>query len=229
VGLSLAERGISQPGQAPENLTPNALFNLALAALIAGVVGARLSYVIRYPAAFMESPFSLVSLYPGLLDAWGGAAAGLAAALVYGNRKGLRLWPTLDAFVPALAVFAVALHLSHLASGAAFGAPVDLPWSVRLWGERRHPAQVYEALAAVLILWGTWSFGRSARPRPGGARFLTFLALSAGARLFLEAFRGDSTLLPGGLRLAQVLAWLVLAGCFYAWKRRDLPVAAGVK
>ena len=33
-----------------------------------------------------------------------------------------------------------------------------------------------------------------------------FTALTAGARLFLEAFRGDSTLVLGGLRLAQAVA-----------------------
>jgi hypothetical protein len=38
-----------------------------------------------------------------------------------------------------------------------------------------------------------------------------FAALTAGARLFLEAFRGDSTLIFGGIRFAQLIAWIVLA------------------
>jgi prolipoprotein diacylglyceryltransferase len=46
---------------------------------------------------------------------------------------------------------------------------------------------------------------------PPGILFLNFSALTAGARLFLEAFRGDSALMFGGLRLAQVIAWIVLA------------------
>jgi len=47
-----------------------------------------------------------------------------------------------------------------------------------------------------------------------GQRFLTFLTLSAGARLFLEAYRGDSVLW-GGFRSAQVIAWLILAICLW--------------
>jgi prolipoprotein diacylglyceryltransferase len=43
-----------------------------------------------------------------------------------------------------------------------------------------------------------------------------FVALTAGARLFLEAFRGDSTLLFGGIRLAQTIAWMVLAMTLFA-------------
>jgi prolipoprotein diacylglyceryltransferase len=222
-GLSLAERGVSPAGDETPTLNPDRLFNLALATLVAGVVGARLSYVIQYPLAFVESPLSLVSLNPGLLEPWGGAAAGLIAALVIGNRQGMQFWPTLDAFTPASAVFALALHLSHLASGAAFGAPAELPWSLNLWGTPRHPSQVYEALAASLILWQVWRLSRSSSPRPAGTHFLTFLALTAGARLFLEAFRGDSTLLPGGFRLAQVLAWLVLGGCLVALRSRPRP------
>ena len=41
---------------------------------------------------------------------------------------------------------------------------------------------------------------------PPGMLFLNFAALTAGARLFLEAFRGDSTLVFGEFRLAQIVA-----------------------
>jgi prolipoprotein diacylglyceryltransferase len=46
---------------------------------------------------------------------------------------------------------------------------------------------------------------------PAGYRFLYFVALIAGARLFLEAFRGDSVLIGPGIRSVQVAAWAVLA------------------
>jgi prolipoprotein diacylglyceryltransferase len=43
---------------------------------------------------------------------------------------------------------------------------------------------------------------------------LQFVAFSAVARLYLEAFRGDSVLIMGNLRLAQALAWVILTGAF---------------
>jgi prolipoprotein diacylglyceryltransferase len=132
-GLSLAEHGVSQPEEEAPNLNPNTLFNLALAALIAGIVGARLFYLIRYPSA-LESPWSLVSVNFSLLDPWSGAAVGLIGAIVYGSRKGLLFWRTLDACTPAFAGFAITLHISHLASGDAFGAPAELPWSINCGG-----------------------------------------------------------------------------------------------
>jgi prolipoprotein diacylglyceryl transferase len=214
LGLSLAERHASRFG-----VKPNELYNLAFVVMIAGVIGARLAYALRYPGAFAQAPLSLFSLNPGLLDAWGGLAVGLLAALIYGQRKGMAFWPTLDALTPALAVLGIALSLSQLASGAAFGSPTELPWGIELWGARRHPSQVYEALAGALILAILWPGRQDAGDRTPGTYFLTFLAASAGVRLFLEAFRGDSVLLPGGLRLAQVATWLVLAASLWGLRR----------
>ena len=44
------------------------------------------------------------------------------------------------------------------------------------------------------------------------------IALSAAARLGLEAFRGDSLLLPGGWRLAQLVSLGVLIVCLAAMR-----------
>ncbi len=219
IGLSLAER---YAGQFKAN--PAHLYNLAFNALIAGILGARLFYAARYPSAFLAAPLSLVSLNPGLLDPAGGLAAGLVTALVYGRRKGMGLWPTLDALTPALAAFMLALALANLASGNDFGAPTELPWGIELWGARRHPSQIYEALAAGLILWVVWPT-RQRGEQAAGAMFLKFVALTSGARLFLEAFRGDSNILAAGIRAEQVAAWVVLAVALWLWGNHKSRIA----
>lgn len=205
IGLSLAERHAKQFGVEPEKI-----YNLTLVTLAAGALGARLTYALRYPETFRASPWSLVSLNPGLLDPIGGLTIALLAGLVYGQRKKMPLWPTLDAITPALAVMGIAIGLANLASGKGFGAASNLPWAVNLWGESRHPSQIYEILAASLILWIVWPSPRKDK-KPSGLLFLQFLTLSAGTRVFLEAFRGDSTILFNSVRAAQASAWLVLA------------------
>jgi prolipoprotein diacylglyceryltransferase len=215
VGLSMAERDAHRSG-----VNPNVLYNLVFISLVIGIVGARLFFILRYPAAFIASPLSVFSLNPGLLDIWGGFAAGFISALIYGQRSGLNFWTVLDALTPVLAVLAISLGLAHLASGSAFGAPTGLPWAVELWGARRHPAQIYETLGAVCVLLAVWPGRGLLRSRQPGVTFLTFLALSAALRLFLEAFRGDSMLLINGLRSAQVFAWLVLAGSLWGLGKR---------
>ncbi len=62
----------------------------------------------------------------------------------------------------------------------------------------------------MLILAALWPGRGLLRPSQPGVYFLEFIALSAASRLFLEVFRGDSVLLAGGFRSAQILAWLIL-------------------
>lgn len=217
LGLTLAELHARRC-----QVSPRDIYNLSLLALLAAVIGARLSYVLRYPQIFSQSPLSLFSLSPGLLDPFGGAVTAVIAALIYGQRKSLSLWPTLDALIPALACIAIAISLSNLSSGAGFGAPTDLPWGIKLWGANRHPTQVYEALAASLILFILWPGQSWLRASVAGEYFLQFIAMSAAARLLLEAFRGDSLLLwSAGLRAAQVIAWLILAASLLAIEHKQ--------
>ena len=98
-----------------------------------------------------------------------------------------------------------------------------MPWGIDLWNATRHPTQIYELIAALVIFGLLW-FRKTDR-LPGSGFFL-FAALTAGARLFLEAFRGDSILIFNGLRLAQIMAWIVLAVSLFAneWIRREVQL-----
>jgi len=57
---------------------------------------------------------------------------------------------------------------------------------------------------------------------PSGILFLHFTAFTADTRLFLEAFRGNSMLLFGGVRLAQIVAWAILAVTFWSISKKQL-------
>ncbi len=205
VGAWLAEKEAAR-----FKIRPDLIYNLIFSGLIGGLVGARLAYAIRFLSAYLQNPLSLFSLNPNTLSPGEGLLIGVLVALVYGQRKGLRLRPALDALAPGLAAFMVFLGLAHLLSGDAYGAPTNtLPWRIYLWSEYRHPSQAYEILAAsgVLLIALKRPFGASGQ----GLNFLAVVALSAGARLFLEAFRGDSLIWPGGFRAAQVMGLVILA------------------
>ena len=225
IGLTIAERLAPRFG-----VTPNQLYNLVFIILISGLIGARLSYVLQYFSVFYQSPLNLFSLNPGLLDPLGGAAIGLIVGAIYVNRKQIPTWPALDAISPFLAVMWIALGLSNLASGKAFGVETQLAWGIDLWGATRHPTQVYQMLAGVFILAIIWPRGQATTPgkREPGETFGFFLALSTGAWLIIETFRGDSNLLAGGVRTAQVAAWIGLAISlwFLGWVKKKSNHAA---
>lgn len=231
IGLELAERHAYR-----YRIDPARLYNLVFAGILAGLIGARLVYAARSSAAFLENPLNLLALSPQMLDPLGGLAFAALGAGAYALRKKMPLWPTLDALTSLFSALFVTFGLANLASGAGFGAPADLPWAIDLWGERRHPTQVYETLTALLIAAAVWPVTRISRisEHPGvsgvnpsakpGMRFLVFAALTAAARLVLESYRGDSTLVIGLFRQAQLVAWVVMAiGLWQIGRRLAVP------
>lgn len=211
IGLARGEKTAPRFG-----LDPDRFYNLALVMLVAGVIGARLGYALRNLPAFLASPGSLFSLSPQMLSLPDGILIGALVGLIYTQRSEISLGAALDGLTPALAISLVGVHLANLASGAAFGTATRLPWGIPLWGEVRHPVQIYEALAAVLILLAVWPRGAAIKGIAPGLRFVVFLALTALARLALEFFRGDGVLLFGGLRAAQIVSWVIIALCAVA-------------
>jgi phosphatidylglycerol:prolipoprotein diacylglycerol transferase len=214
LGISLAERHAARYG-----VRAGLFFNLVLISFLVGIIGSRLTYMFHYPKAFIESPLDLFSRNPGLLDPLGGIVTGIIAGAIYGQRRGMQLLPTLDALTPMLGVIAVAINLSNLASGKAYGIPTNLPWGIELWGAQRHPTQFYGTIWASIILILIWSGKGIIKSSLPGITFLSFMGLTAFSRLILEALRGDSSVFVYGLRSAQVLAWLALGASLWGiWK-----------
>ncbi|MBN1666397.1 MAG: prolipoprotein diacylglyceryl transferase [Anaerolineales bacterium] len=216
LGLTLAEKQAARHQSEASHL-----YNLVFYGLMAAIIGARLSYAAQYLDSFLANPLSLLSLNPALLDPAGGLLVGLLVAFVYGNRKQLALWSTLDALTPLLAVMAVAMGLSHLAAGDAFGRPTTLPWGIELWGARRHPTQIYQIILALLILWQVLRPWWRAVSAVTGRVFLQFTALTAAATILNETLRGDSLLLANGLRVTQLIAFVILAGSLWMVSKRS--------
>jgi prolipoprotein diacylglyceryltransferase len=205
-------------------LNAAAVLNMVMLGLVGGLLGARLLYALEHTNAYVAAPLSLFALSATALDAWGGLLVGAAVAYLYGRAKDLPLRLTLDALAPGLAVFMIAIALANLLSGDGYGSPLQAPWAIQLWGEYRHPTQIYELLLAVgtFLIWKFTSMGTN---EPGRS-FWRVLALLAAARIFTEAFHGDSAVLPGGFRVAQAAGLAVLGAAMYLDRRWASPESA---
>ena len=202
IGLTLSERRASR-----HHVSLDSLSYLLLASLVSFVIGGRALYALENLSIFAQSPTSILSLNTSLFDQWGGLVVAAIIAFVYGQRAHLPLWPSLDALTPLFATVAIGIAFSHLASGAAFGKATNAPWAIDQWGALRHPTQVYEIAASLLTLALILIQKSTVKP---GYEFLLFVALTSASRLVIEGFRSDSTLLFGGIRAAQIIAWLIL-------------------
>jgi phosphatidylglycerol:prolipoprotein diacylglycerol transferase len=213
-GLWLAARQARWLG-----LDSDHVYNMGFYALLATLLGARLAYVLGNWPAYRDGPLAALSPTPTALAWPEGLVIGGLVAAVYWLRYHLPVGATLDALVPGLTLAMALERLGAFLDGRNFGEPTTLPWGVLMWGEVRHPVQLYEMLALLAILGLTW-WQRQRRPFNGHA-FVVFLALYAGSRLFLEAFRADAAPIAGGLRAVQVVALgVVLVAVGYLYRRR---------
>lgn len=217
--LNLAGRRAKAMG-----LPEDAIFSAGFIAMLAGLVGARVGYVALHWSAYQDDVSGVLALTTGALSAPIGVLVGVAAAALFLRRYHIPAPVLLDTLAPAFALLFAFFSLADLSSGSAYGVISDLPWAVHLWGAQRHPTQIYElaaALAALGLLW--WAHTR--RPYPGFL-FLLFLVIYGAFRLFLDAFRADPWLLPGGYRGVQVIGLALVMVSLWLMSQQGAPASS---
>lgn len=206
VCLALAERTARWLG-----LDAEAMSGLVASGLIAGVVGARLTFVALYWPAYQDNLLGIIWPINSGFNALGGLFFGAAAMFFYGRYKQMALASTLDALAPIIVTGLITLSLADFLGGPGFGTNTDMPWGISQFGIRRHPVQLYEIGAGLLALL-TWGIIRPRRTFEGEL-FLMTTAVYCFARLFLDAFRANAWVSSGGWHVIQVLCLLISVGC----------------
>jgi phosphatidylglycerol:prolipoprotein diacylglycerol transferase len=212
IGLSLAEKRAERHGISKDNIN-----NIIFYGLSTFIIGGRISFILQNIPAFLKSPLGMISINPDIFDPIGAVAAAFVVAFIYGQRRSLSFWSSLDALTPFFAILFIGMGLSHLAAGTAFGKETELPWGINLWNATRHPTQLYETLASLLIFGLLWFQKHNSRP---GIFFLTFAAMTAASQLFIQAFRGDGIMILNNLQQGQIISWIILAFCFILLESR---------
>ena len=205
---------------------PGEVVDLALYAIIGGIIGARIGYVLVNARDFALAPLRALMIWVDAgLTFYGALLGGGLVAWLYGRRRGWGLGQIADAAAPGLALgFAIAM-IGTLLYGLNYGRPTHVPWAVVLFGEPRHPTQLYLMAAALVIAGVLLAVDRGSRPP--GRLFWLFVLLLAIARFGIEMFM-DSPRALGPLTLAQVASLVagLLAAVMWLVLGRSLPDAA---
>ena len=196
------------------------IYNLGVALLLAGFVGARLTFVFLHWNAFQENLLGIVWPINSGYNLWGGLWLGLMTAFFYGRARRLAWRPTLDALAPGLVVALLVISLADLLGGPGLGEFSTLPWAIPVHGSLRHPVQLYEIVMTLFAL-AAWQTAVSQGGPAGQAGLATVGMLSFG-RLLTDAFRANTPLIAG-YHLLQILSLLILLACLLLLARRPSP------
>ena len=209
VGVWLGQRYAARAGLPPERTA-----DVVIAAVVGGIVGARLFHVLDHLPYYAAHPLEALAIWEGGIAVYGAFLGGIAAGLVAARRAAVPIWLGLDAAaVPMLVAQAIG-RLGCLSNGDAWGAPTGAGWGIvyvnanallprELLGVPTHPYPLYE-IAAVLLLALVLTIYPRRRP-PEGALFL-WAALGYGAIRFALSFVRQEPVIVAGLQEAQLVA-----------------------
>ena len=207
---------------------------ILIAAALGGILGGKIYYALLY------QDVSLIWNRAGIVF-FGSLIGGTLTAVWVIRRRGLRLWPVIDAGGLAVAIGYSLGRVGCLLVGDDYGRPTQLPWGMTFPNgpipttvadlQRNfdvelpvglppdqyvavHPTQIYETvLALAIFLIGRRWLVRSARvdERVAGIVGLGVFALLMVERFAIEFLRAKDDRFFGPLTLAQVISLALLA------------------
>ncbi|HSK49348.1 MAG TPA: prolipoprotein diacylglyceryl transferase family protein [Solirubrobacterales bacterium] len=190
-------------------------YEMGFAALIGGVVGSRLYYLVQNWSEV--SGDLLGNLFSGSGLVWyGGAIGGAVAVILWAWWRRFLGLALLDVAAPALALgYALGRVGCQLSGDGDYGKAWDGPWAMAYpdgvvpTEEAVHPTPIYETLSMGLCAWVLWQLRDRVR---AGVLFALYLVWAGASRFLVEFLRRneDAAL---GLTAAQLESLgMLLAG-----------------
>jgi phosphatidylglycerol:prolipoprotein diacylglycerol transferase len=197
-------------------LTQDNIFDLLIFGVPAGIVGARLYYVI-FNASDYFGPgkwLNIIRLREGGLAVYGGIIFASATVVIYSKVKKIPVGGILDMLGLGLPIGQSVGRWGNFFNREAFGSATDLPWRMGLTPPGGstvfvHPTFLYESLwnaAGFVIL---HHFLKRHR-RYSGQVFLLYLVWYGLGRFMIEGLRADSLYIPrSDIRISQLLSAVI--------------------
>ena len=208
------------------------VYNMALALVVGGIIGARAMYVLEHLGRFDDDPAEIFAIQTGGISIYGALIGGTLGAVAYAAWRRLPRWGMMADVAAIGAILGMAVgRVGCLINGDIFGKTTDWPIGLvythsdspahYVYSEvAQHPVTVYEILGD-LVIFALLLFVLRRFFKRDGMIFFSWAFLYAGMRFGVSFLRGTDIggvwygddLVAGGLRTAQLiaLAMMVLA------------------
>ncbi|MEX2425334.1 MAG: prolipoprotein diacylglyceryl transferase [Thermomicrobiaceae bacterium] len=205
-------------------LKADAIFDIAMVAVIVGVIGARLYFVMLEWDYYGQNLLQILNMPRGGLSIHGGIIFGATAIILMTWRMKEPVLSWLDITAPGAALAQAIGRWGNYANQEAFGSPTDQPWGIEIRPENRpaefadqthfHPTFFYESvlnlLSAALLTFLIVRYSDREWMRAGDILGIYLIAYGI-IRLPLEWLRTDS-LYIGPLPAAYWLSGALILG-----------------
>ena len=178
--------------------------DVSLFAVLIGVLGARLYYVIFEWEYYSEHLNEIFAIRNGGLAIYGGIIFGGLTIYFFCKRKKVNCLTLLDCVAPGLALAQAIGRWGNYINGEAHGGVTDLPWAILVDGQRVHPTFFYESIVNFSIFLFLY-FYLSKRQKFEGQLISVYTIVYGIARFFIEGMRTDS-LYIGDFRVSQLVS-----------------------
>ncbi|MEK7523637.1 MAG: prolipoprotein diacylglyceryl transferase [Patescibacteria group bacterium] len=197
-------------------INPKAIDDMAFWVVLAGVLGARIYYIIFEWGHFAADPWQVFQIWNGGLAIHGALIGGGLALAYFAWRHKLPWLLYADIISPGVLLAQALGRWGNFFNSEAFGAPTSLPWKLFIPESNRpsgyeefefyHPTFLYESLwnfaGFVMLIWLARQKKMATRR---GMVFFAYIAWYSFGRFFIEGLRMDSLYL-GSLRVAQIVS-----------------------
>ncbi len=206
---------------------------MAMWAVPAGIVGARVYHVITDWGRFTGNWGDALKIWKGGLGILGGVIFGYLAVVIYCRRANLDLRTAMDVGAPAIPLAQMIGRWGNWFNQELYGRPSDLPWALEIDPENRpsqyieqatfHPTFLYESLWNLMVVLVLIKIDRM-KILSKGMLFVVYLVFYSIGRIWVEALRIDEATQIAGLRInVWVFSVLLLLslGCLFKFERRE--------
>lgn len=229
--------------------TGQEIYDVALWAIIFGIIGGRIYHVITSPRAYFGENGNIgdvVKIWEGGLGIWGAIALGAVGAWIGCRRYGHNFLDLADAMAPGLLVAQALGRWGNWFNNELYGGPSDAPWALTIheWDQPAgeavrdadgqaivlgtfQPTFLYESLWCLLMAGVIVLLDRRFRFARGQVLALYVMGYTLG-RFFFELMRTDEAEIVFGQRVnvwVSIGVFLVgLALYLTMGRRKDHPV-----
>ena len=203
-----------------EKLT-DTIYELAFWALLGGIIGARLYYVILNSSYYIHNPAEIIMLNHGGISIHGGILGGMITTYIYAKKNDVDFWKFADLYALGLPIAQAIGRWGNFFNSEAFGLPTNLPWGVYIPKDLRpvlykpfdffHPTFLYECIWDILIFFVLYFVIKKYFFKNKGVLFFCYLILYSAGRIAIEIIRTDSVLNIFGIPVAIWISIIIIS------------------